>query len=84
MARTNTADKLNSRLADVLGRLPDVERLVLEHRTGLADGYPKTLADTARDLNLGRTETAEIEARAFERIRNVIPAEQLKRLLPNK
>lgn len=65
----------------VLARLPDVERRVVELRTGLTDGHPHDLADTARLLGLTRTEAREIERRAFDRIREVVPLEGLQRLL---
>lgn len=68
-------------VGDVLQRLPDVERRVVELRTGLADGHPHDLADTARILGLGRSEAREIELRAFERIREVVPLDSLQRFL---
>jgi DNA-directed RNA polymerase specialized sigma24 family protein len=68
-------------LARVLQRLPATQRKVLELRMGLADGHPHDPADAARILGISLGELREIEARAFERIREVIPLQQLQRFL---
>lgn len=65
----------------VLKRLPDIERQVIEYRMGLVDGHPRNLTETARQLRLTTHEAKEIEARAFERIREVVPLGQLQKLL---
>ncbi len=68
-------------LGRVLDRLPATQRRVLELRMGLADGHPHSLADTARVMGIGMTEAREIEARAFEHIREVVPLDRLGKLL---
>jgi hypothetical protein len=68
-------------LRRVLQRLPETQRRVLELRMGLVDGHPQDPADAARTLGMSLTELREIEARAFERIREVIPLQQLQRFL---
>lgn len=73
--------QLSGPLSKVLQRLPETQRRVLEHRMGLVDGHPHSLADTARALGLGMTEAREIEARAFEHIREVVPLDRLGKLL---
>ncbi|MBY5163839.1 sigma factor-like helix-turn-helix DNA-binding protein [Salsipaludibacter albus] len=73
--------ELSGPLRQVLDRLPETQRRVLEYRMGLVDGHPHDLADTARALNLGMTEAGEIEARAFDHIREVIPLDRLGKLL---
>lgn len=73
--------ELSGPLNRVLKRLPEVERRVLEHRMGLVDGHPRNLAETARALGLTNHEAREIEQRAFERIREVVPLDRLKGLL---
>jgi RNA polymerase primary sigma factor len=73
--------ELQRPLGRVLSRLPDVERRVVELRMGLVDGHPRNLAETARELGLSTTEAREIEQRAFERIRAVVPLDQLQKLL---
>ncbi|MDQ3932027.1 MAG: hypothetical protein M3252_04215 [Actinomycetota bacterium] len=68
-------------LERVLKRLPEIERRVVELRMGLADGYSRSLADTARGLGLTIQEAREIEQRAFERIREVVPLQHLQKFL---
>lgn len=75
--------RLSGPLRRVLDRLPDVQRRVIELRTGLVDGHPRNLADTARSLNLTVAETRRIERRAFARIREVVPVDQLRKYLPD-
>ncbi|MBW3562945.1 MAG: hypothetical protein KY437_10670 [Actinobacteria bacterium] len=73
--------ELTGPLRDVMKRLPEVERSVLRLRMGLVDGHPKNLAETARELNLTMHEAKQIEQRAFERIREVVPLKRLQRFL---
>jgi DNA-directed RNA polymerase sigma subunit (sigma70/sigma32) len=68
-------------LSRVLKRLPKIERDVVEMRMGMTDGHPRNLADTARALNLTPHEAKEIEQRAFERIREVVPLRELEGFL---
>lgn len=77
-----TVAQLAGPLQQVLRRLPETQRRVLELRMGLADGHPHDLADTARELGLSLGEAREIEQRAFEHIREAIPLQQLQRFLP--
>lgn len=82
-ARDDDADvrRLRGKLASVLGRLPDVERQVVELRTGLADGTPQRPGQVAERLGLTIPEVQRIEARAFSRIREVGPIKGLERFL---
>lgn len=73
--------RLSGPLKSVLERLPATQREVLELRMGLRDGHPHDLADTARTLGLSMSEARDIEQRAFEHIREVVPLGQLQRLL---
>lgn len=75
------AAQLKRPLEQVLARLPETQRKVLELRMGLADGHPHDLADTARALGLSLSEAREIEKRAFEHIREAVPLQQLQRFL---
>jgi hypothetical protein len=77
----DTAAQLAAPLRRVLARLPETQRRVLELRMGLADGHPHDAPDAARMLGISLGELREIEARAFERIREVIPLQQLQRFL---
>lgn len=72
---------LRSRLSGVLRRLPDVERRVLELRMGLVDGVPAKPGQVADRLGLTIAEVKRIEARAFERIREVGPIKGLEKFL---
>lgn len=76
-----TVAKLGRPLQRVLARLPETQRRVLELRMGLLDGHPHDLADTARELGLSMGEARDIEQRAFAHIREVVPLDQLQRLL---
>jgi DNA-directed RNA polymerase specialized sigma24 family protein len=86
--KKDVADEHDERMAQlaaplrrVLQRLPETQRKVLELRMGLVDGHPQEPADAARTLGMSLGELREIEARAFERIREVIPLQQLQRFL---
>lgn len=76
-------NRLARELSELLERLPETQRAVVERRVGLADGHPHSQADTARALGLTRNEVREIEQRAFARIRETIPLDELQRLLPD-
>lgn len=78
---TDEVARLRGKLASVLGRLPQVERQVLELRTGLADGTPQRPGQVAERLGLTIPEVKRIEARAFSRIREVGPIKGLERFL---
>jgi DNA-directed RNA polymerase specialized sigma24 family protein len=68
-------------LTNVLKRLPATQREVIEWRMGLKDGHPHDLADTARAMGISMSEAREIEKRAFEHIREVVPLDRLQKLL---
>lgn len=72
---------LRNKLDGVLARLPDIERKVVEHRMGLVDGTPAKPGETAKRLGLTIPEVKRIEERAFSRIREVVPIQQLQRFL---
>lgn len=75
------AAKLSRSLEKVLERIPETQAAVLRWRMGLEDGQPHSTAETARQLGLSLAETREIEARAFDHIREAIPVEHLQRYL---
>lgn len=72
---------LRSKLGNVLARLPDIERKVIEHRMGLIDGAPAKPGEVAEVLGLTIPEVRAIEQRAFSRIREVVPIKSLERFL---
>ena len=73
--------QLARKLQNVLSRLPETQRRVLEWRMGLVDGAPHNLADTARELGISMSEARDIEKRAFEHIREAVPLDQLQKFL---
>ncbi len=73
---------LRDKLSGVLRRLPDLERRVLELRMGLVDGNPHKPGEVANRLGMTIPEVKRIEARAFERIREVGPLKGLEKFLP--
>ena len=75
------AATLSRSLEKVLERMPATQAAVLRWRMGLEDGQPASTAETARQLGLSLAETRDIEARAFEHIREAIPVEHLQRFL---
>lgn len=68
-------------LKQVLDRLPEIERRVVEFRMGLVDGHPHAIGATAKEIGLSLHEAKQIEQRAFARIREVVPLDQLQKLL---
>ena len=58
---------------ELLGRLEDLDRQVLEHRLGFVDGQPRSFAYTARVLSISATRVRRLEARALETLRGVCP-----------
>lgn len=76
-----TVKRLSGPLKQVLSRLPETQREVLEWRMGLKDGHPRNLADTARELGLSMGEARDIEQRAFAHIREAVPVKHLQKYL---
>jgi DNA-directed RNA polymerase sigma subunit (sigma70/sigma32) len=58
---------------ELLFRLDDLDRHVLELRLGFADGEPRSFAHTARVLQISVTRVRRIEARALETLRGLCP-----------
>jgi DNA-directed RNA polymerase sigma subunit (sigma70/sigma32) len=50
-------------------------------RMGLVDGHPHTLTETAEALGLSLADAKDIEARAMEHLREVVPLDKLAKLL---
>jgi RNA polymerase primary sigma factor len=72
---------LRSDLLDrALRELPDRERLVLEHRYGLGDRPPETLAEVARRIGVTRERVRQIEKQALERLARAREGEALRDL----
>ncbi len=77
----DTVAQLSGPLRKVLDRLPETQRRVLELRMGLVDGHPKKLTEVADQLGMTMHEAKQVEARAFEHIREAVPLDQLQKLL---
>ena len=60
-------------IRELLFRLDALDRRVLEHRLGFADGEPRSFADTARVLQISVARVRRIEARALETLRGLCP-----------
>ncbi|HEX3199489.1 MAG TPA: sigma-70 family RNA polymerase sigma factor [Propionibacteriaceae bacterium] len=79
LERLQAQDELEAVLAEplpvreLLLRLDDLERRVLELRLGFADGEPKSFAQTARSLDISVTRVRRIEARALDKLRGFCP-----------
>jgi RNA polymerase primary sigma factor/RNA polymerase nonessential primary-like sigma factor len=58
---------------ELLGKLDDVGRSVLELRLGFADGEPRSFAHTARMLQLSVNKVRRIEQSALESLRAICP-----------
>jgi RNA polymerase primary sigma factor len=55
-------------VAEVVARLPEGEREVINLRFGLAGEEPRTIHQTGRELGLTQKQTSELEARALRRL----------------
>jgi RNA polymerase primary sigma factor len=69
---------LQEKLIEVLAELNARERLVLELRFGLKDGYERTLEEVGRQLNVTRERVRQIEAKALKKLRHPIRVKQLE------
>lgn len=59
--------------AELLRRLDDGGRRVLEFRLGFADGEPHSYAETARSLQMTTSQVRRRERRALEQLRRICP-----------
>jgi RNA polymerase sigma-32 factor len=70
LAHSEELENRRSALSDALGVLNDRERRIFEARR-LVDG-PVTLEDLATEFGVSRERVRQIEARAFEKVRNFV------------
>jgi RNA polymerase primary sigma factor len=79
LERLHAPDELEAVLAkpmhvrELMFRLDDLDRRVLEVRMGFLDGEPRSFAQTARMLQISVTRVRRIEARALETLRGLCP-----------
>jgi len=65
-----TNQLLREQLRQVLERLNERERRVLQLRFGLEDGHNWTLEEVGRELNVTRERIRQIEVKALRKLRN--------------
>jgi RNA polymerase primary sigma factor len=68
---------LKDKLGDVLASLTERERMVLELRFGLGDGYSRTLEEVGRQFRVTRERIRQIEAKALRKMRHPTRIRQL-------
>ncbi|KAL7542093.1 hypothetical protein ACHAXR_013213 [Thalassiosira sp. AJA248-18] len=64
------SESLRGEVHAMLDALGHDERLVLTHRFGLEDGRPKSVRETALDLNVSGDIVRSVEAKALTKLRN--------------
>jgi len=64
-------------LSGMLEQLDEKERHIIDHRFGLGDEEPQTLAEIGADLNLSRERIRQLEERALNKLRHSRSARQL-------
>lgn len=80
--RAGAGDSSASRgVASMMRRLPEMERRVLDLRFGLSGGHPMRASQVASELGISSAEVSEIESRALERLRVVVPADRMADLI---
>jgi RNA polymerase primary sigma factor len=66
----------HSTVRDLLWRLDELARRVLELRLGFVGGEPRSYADTARSLGISVNRVRRTEARALETLRGICPQQE--------
>jgi RNA polymerase primary sigma factor len=61
---------LKEKIRHVLGTVTDRERVILEMRFGLVDGYGRTLEELGRQFKVTRERIRQIEAKALKKMRH--------------
>jgi len=65
---------------EMLCRLDELARRVLEYRFGFADGEPHSYADTARSLGITASRARRLEHRALDQLRQICPQSSIDQL----
>ncbi len=66
----------NTTVRDLLWRLDELDRRVLEMRLGFVGGEPRSYADTARTLGISVNRVRRTEARALDTLRGICPQQE--------
>lgn len=72
------AQSFERQLYELLDQLEERERYIVEHRFGLGEGEPRTLAEVGAELSLSRERIRQIEVRALDKLRRSQRAQQLR------
>ncbi len=72
---------LEKEMSDMLDRLPEKERRVIELRFGLRGEEPRTLREIGDILNISRERVRQLETRALRKLRNMAMKKHLKDFL---
>ncbi len=72
---------LEKEVSDLLDRLPEKERRVIELRFGLRGEEPRTLREIGEILNISRERVRQLETRALRKLRNMAMKRHLKDFL---
>jgi DNA-directed RNA polymerase sigma subunit (sigma70/sigma32) len=65
---------------EMLCRLDELARRVLEYRFGFADGEPHSYADTARSLGITASRARRLEHHALDQLRQICPQSAIDQL----
>ncbi len=63
-------------MGDLLGKMMEREKKVLDMRFGLADGKTHTLAEVSKKLGVSRERVRQIEEEALSKIRKFIETQE--------
>lgn len=74
-------EALEKEIEDLLDRLPEKERRVLELRFGLRGEEPRTLREIGEILQISRERVRQLETRALRKLRNMAMKRHLKDFL---
>ena len=69
---------LQEQLTQVLDSLADRERKVIELRSGLVDGHPRTLEEVGREFGVTRERIRQIESKTLAKLRHPSRSSKLK------
>jgi RNA polymerase primary sigma factor len=72
---------LSKEIEEMLEKLPEKERRVIELRFGLRGEEPKTLREIGEILNISRERVRQLETRALRKLRNMAIKKHLKDFL---
>jgi RNA polymerase primary sigma factor len=72
---------LSKEIEEMLDKLPEKERRVIELRFGLRGEEPKTLREIGEILNISRERVRQLETRALRKLRNMAIKKHLKDFL---